>query len=161
MDYENKENKMKKYWLLLLLLLLLALIIFLIFHFLCFNHQSQELLHVSSTQTGISEEDRNKIDDNPIILSGHGEILVNSKYPYVVLENVQGNNVYLRYSVYYEDELLLTTDLISPGMCEKFDIYKLFKPGSYTLDYYVSAYDMNSRTPYWSNVNIKQKIQIN
>ena len=161
MENENKENKMKKYWLLLLILLLLALIIFLLFHFLYCKNHTHELLHVSSTQVGISEEDRNKIDDNPIILSGHGEILVNSKYPYVVLENVKGNNVYLRYSVYYDDNLLFTSDLISPGMCEKFDIYKLFKPGSYTLDYYVSAYDMNSRTPYWSNVNIKQEIQIN
>lgn len=158
----EKENKKKKrYWLLLLLLLLLALIIFLLHFYLFRGNNSHELLHVSNTQIGMIDEDRNKLEEDSIILSGHGEILVNSKYPYVLLENAPLNDVYLRYEVYYEDTLLTTTDLISPGMCEKFDVFDLFKKGGYTLDYYVSAFDLQTMTPYWSNVNIKQNILIN
>lgn len=160
MEKENEEKKKKRYWLLLLLLLLLALIIFLIYFHLYYGNNTQELLHVSNTQVGITDEDRNKLEDDSIILAGHGEILINSKYPYVRLENSPGNDVYLRYAVYYDNKLLVTTDLISPGMCEKFNVFNLFEAGSYTLDYYVSAFDLESRIPYWSNVNIKQKIQI-
>ena len=162
MKNEEKDKKKKRILIIIIILLLLALIIlFFLFLRLYFKNNTHDLLHVSSSQTSISDMDRNKFDDEPIYIQGHGEILINDKYPYIALVNVEENlNVYLSYDVYHNDKLLFSTDLISPGKEERFNIYNLFKPGQYTLDYFISAYDMQTREAYWKNVKVKQKIKV-
>lgn len=107
---------------------------------------------VSDTNTLTSEE------NDYFIIPGEGVKEINEKNHCLNLINPNDNDVYLKYDIYLNDKLIKQTDLISPGMMERFDVYDSFDKGEYLLEYFISTYDLETKELYWKDINVKQEI---
>ena len=151
---------MKKKKILCLILLIVLIILIILFHLLNIDNNAIQTNKISDTQSDIFFESRNEITTGTTDFYGSDEIRVSEKHPCVELVNLDSNDVYFKYSVYLNDQLIKETDLISPGKMERLNIYELLDKGEYTLDYFITTYDVDQKTVLLSNINQKQKIII-
>lgn len=91
---------------------------------------------------------------------GYGQIKINKDYPNIYLSNSESNGVYLSYEVFCDDKILYTSELISPGKMETFDIYSCLDAGKHKLIYKINSYDLNTHEIYWSGIKQEQEVLI-
>ena len=117
---------------------------------------------VSKTQENLKLlEDRNNNDESGFTeIMGYGEIKVNKDYPYIYLSNSENNGVFLSYDIFCDDKKLYSSELISPGKMETFDIYSCLDAGKHTLIYNINSYDLETHEAYWSGIKQEQEIFI-
>lgn len=97
---------------------------------------------------------------------GYDELTVSKDNQIIELINPYNNSVYFKYSVYADDKLIYTTNLIPSGKSIKFNIYSALKEqgfssndGKISLAFFIETYDAESQqacTP----CTVKTKISI-
>lgn len=85
---------------------------------------------------------------------GYEKITVSEDNPIVELINPYGNTVFFKYSVYAENTLICTTDLIPQGKSIKWNAFQALKQAGYSsadgeieITFYISTYDINTQQP--------------
>ena len=118
-------------------------------------------LKVSETQSDyVNPLEIQKEETEYTELMGFGTLELDAQAPFIYLINPPENEVYLSFDVLYENEVLYSSDLISPGKMEDFDVFSVLDAGEHTLTYSISSYDLTDRSVLWSGVQQNQDIFI-
>lgn len=90
------------------------------------------------------EPETKKIEMMQIL--GYDTQKVTKKHPYVQLKNIEGNSVYLKYSIYNkENELLYESLLVEPKtVCDRWNAYEALPKGKNKLEFRVEAYESDN-----------------
>lgn len=115
---------------------------------------------ISNSQTKTDIPIRETKEDGYTELIGYGLLEIDKDYPYLYLQNKENNDVYMSFEVIYDNNILYESDLVEPGMMERFDVYSCLNAGQHTLTYSISTYDMTSKEVLWSGIQQKQDILI-
>lgn len=99
-------------------------------------------------------------DEEYFEIVGYGELEINVSNRNLNLINSKDNNVYLKFAVFYDDELLYSTKLIEPGKMEQYDVYSNLDAGKHTLTYSIDVIDMKTKVTTWSGIKQEQEIFI-
>ena len=159
---KQKQSKRKLIIILMIILILLLSIclIFLITEKGGRNFISTEK-EVSDNQSAIDLDfDHHESEEGYTEVMGFGCLDIDKDYPFIYLINPDGNEVYLSFDVYKDDQLLYSSDLIEPGKMIKFNIFECLNAGKHTLVYSIASYDLKNRAVLWSGINQKQDISI-
>ncbi len=155
MDHEKKKER--------LLIIIIILLILLIAFSICFLLRRRNVisLDISNRQISATNPNLYASNDNEYFeLLGYGELQIDENNKNINLINTDGNNVYLKFSVIYDDNVLYETELIEPGKMEQYDIYSNLNAGKYTLTYSIDVIDMNTSKTTWSGIKQQQDINI-
>jgi len=148
---ENKQNKKKKerniLLIIILILLLISLCISLIYIFQNKDDIFAEnsLLKIKEFSTEEKQSYIEEYEGDYTELVGYGKVTITSKRPYLYLENVKDNQVYLQFDVYNSNELIYSSQLIQPGDFDSLNVYELLPKGEYVLTYKVTTFDINTQ----------------
>lgn len=78
---------------------------------------------------------------------GYADLHLNAECPYVYLSNPACNTVYMKYSIYDEkNNLLYETNPIAVGKEVEADFVSFLEPGTHTLIFVQSTYDVDTET---------------
>lgn len=115
---------------------------------------------VSDTQSEIDLDIDHHKEEGYTEVMGFGCLYIDKNHPFIYLINPEGNEVYLSFDIYKDEEMFYSSKLIEPGMMEQFNIYECLNAGKHTLTYSIASFDMNDKTVLWSGIKQKQEISI-
>ncbi len=116
---------------------------------------------VSENQSEINLDiDHHQKEEGYTEVMGFGCLDIDKDYPFIYLINPEGNEVYLSFDIYKDEDMLYSSKLIDPGMMEEFNIYECLNAGKHTLTYMITSYDMKNKAVLWSGIKQKQDISI-
>ena len=101
-----------------------------------------------------------KGNEDSFELIGFGRLEIDNEDHFLNLINPSDNNVYLKFDVIYNDNVLHKTELIEPGKMEQFDIYSRLDAGEHTITYSIDVYDIATLDILWPGIQQKQEIVI-
>ena len=159
---EKQEESKRKMIIMLMLLIITIMISFITY--LLIRGDGQNIFtsdkEVSQNQSEISLDIDHHKGEGYTEVMGFGCLDIDKDYPFIYLINPEGNEVYLSFDVYKDEDMLYSSDLIEPGMMEEFNIYECLNAGKHTLTYSIASYDMKNKALLWSGIKQKQDISI-
>ena len=160
-----EKQKQSKRKLIIILMFILILIMSLFIIWLLVNFSDRKTIktdkEVSDTQSSIDfDPDHHHKEEGYTEVMGFGCLDIDKDFPFIYLINPEGNEVYLSFDVYEDEEMLYSSKLIEPGKMEEFNIYECLNAGKHTLTYSIASFDMNDKTVLWSGIKQKQEISI-
>ncbi len=160
-----EKQKQSKRRLIIILMFILILIMSIFIIWLLVNLPDHKTIktdkEVSDNQSSIDfDPDHHQKEEGYTEVMGFGCLDIDKDFPFIYLINPEGNEVYLSFDVYKDEEMLYSSKLIEPGMMEEFNIYECLNAGKHTLTYSISSYDMKDKTILWSGIKQKQEISV-
>ena len=160
----EKQTQSKRKMIIILMLLIIQIMISFICYLLIKGGGRNIFIsdkEISDSQSEISLDiDHHQSEEGYTEVMGFGCLDIDKDYPFIYLINPEGNEVYLSFDVYKDEDMLYSSNLIEPGMMEEFNIYECLNAGKHTLTYSIASYDMKNKAVLWSGIKQKQDISI-
>lgn len=142
---EDSNKKLKIAILILLLLLLLLLFTIIILIWRKQENGNRELADTIISDGHVSNDgfSPDKAVDH-ILFAGYSNIYATEDSPYILLENMEYNDVYFTYEVVREDTnevILEETGLIQPGKAYPWNAKEVFDVGEYKVTFKIRTYE--------------------
>ena len=155
----NEKKKRKRRIIVIIIIIILLLLLGICFFIL---YKKPKTTSIGFSDNEVDAQTPNlssKANDDYFEIVGFGQLEISKDNPNVNLINSSENNVYLSFDVFYNDELLYSSKLISPGKMEQYNVYSNLNAGQYTLTYSINVYDINENV-LWSGIQQEQEILI-
>lgn len=91
---------------------------------------------------------------------GYENVLVNVDNQNIYIVNPKNNTVYLQYDIYYNNELIHSTDLIPPDRMVEVNVYDLLDRGEVELLYEIDSFDLKTQEECLSNITQIVKVKV-
>ena len=160
----EKQKQSKRKMIIILMLLIIQIMISFICYLLIKGGGRNIFIsdkEISDSQSEISLDiDHHQSEEGYTEVMGFGCLDIDKDYPFIYLINPEGNEVYLSFEVYKDEDMLYSSNLIEPGMMEEFNIFECLNAGKHTLTYSIASYDMKNKAVLWSGIKQKQDISI-